>query len=102
MGRTLSQRPPAQIVATLRARADTRAAPPGVGPLAPLADVCVHLRDVAPPLRLDVTPALEDWRLALGFLVSHRARVGLVPGVDSMGCSGGRTTRTGATAPGPS
>jgi hypothetical protein len=39
----------------------------------------VHLRDAARPLGSPVSPPLEDWRSALEFLVSPRARRGFVP-----------------------
>ena len=44
-----------------------------------MADGCIHLRDAARPLGLDVTAPLDDWRIVLGFLVSKRARRGFVP-----------------------
>lgn len=79
ISRKLAQRAPAEIVATLRAKADAGIQPPGVGALGPMADGCIHLRDAARPLGLDVTAPLDDWRIVLGFLVSKRARRGFVP-----------------------
>jgi uncharacterized protein (TIGR03083 family) len=77
--RRLGRRPTAEIVATLRAKADVRMAPPGVGPAGPFTDSCVHLRDAARPLGSALSPPSADWRTALDFLVSRRARRGFVP-----------------------
>jgi uncharacterized protein (TIGR03083 family) len=79
MSRSLAQRPTEEIVQTLIEKADSRVRPPGVGPLGPMADSCIHLRDGARPLGLDVTPPLDDWRLVLDFLHSPAARRGFVP-----------------------
>ncbi len=76
--RRLAQQPVADIVASLRANADSRFSPPGTGPGAPLAEVCVHTRDVAQPLGLDVSAGLPAWRGALEFLTSARANAGFV------------------------
>lgn len=77
--RELARRPPETMVTILRDKADMRVAPPGIGALGPMTDVCVHLRDAARPLGVDVGPPLQDWRLALDFLVSPTARRGFVP-----------------------
>lgn len=69
------QRPVAELVRTLR-HLSTNIAAPGVGPLGPLADACIHLRDVAIPLGMDTTVPLEDWRSVLNFLITSRARAG--------------------------
>ena len=79
ISRKLAQRAPDEIVATLRAKADAGIKPPGVGALGPMADGCIHLRDAARPLGLDVTAPLDDWRIVLDFLASKRARRGFVP-----------------------
>jgi uncharacterized protein (TIGR03083 family) len=79
MSRSLAQRPTEEIVRTLIEKADSRVRPPGVGPLGPMADSCIHLRDAARPLGLDVTPPLDDWRVVLDFLHSRAARRGFVP-----------------------
>jgi hypothetical protein len=47
--------------------------------MGPMADSCIHLRDAARPLGLDVTPPSVDWRIVLDFLVSPTARRGFVP-----------------------
>ena len=79
ISRDLARRGPAAIVATLREKADSRVRPPGVGALGPMADSCIHLRDAARPLELDVTAPLDDWRIVLDFLTSPAARRGFVP-----------------------
>jgi uncharacterized protein (TIGR03083 family) len=79
VSRELARRPTTEIVAVLREKADTRSAPPGLGPLGPFTDSCVHLRDAARPLGSAVSPPLADWRTVLDFLVSKRARRGFVP-----------------------
>ena len=79
ISRDLARREPAEIVRTLREKADQAMRVPGMGPLGPMADSCIHLRDAARPLGLDVTAPLDDWRIVLDFLVSKRARRGFVP-----------------------
>jgi uncharacterized protein (TIGR03083 family) len=79
ISRQLAQRPTTEIVAVLREKADVHTAPPGLGPAGPFTDSCVHLRDAARPLGSPVSPPLADWRAALDFLVSARARRGFVP-----------------------
>jgi uncharacterized protein (TIGR03083 family) len=78
MSRQLGKRPTAQLVATLRANAERRFAPPGTGPLAPLTDLAVHTRDVARPLGLPASASLEAWRAVLDFLASAKAKRGFV------------------------
>lgn len=78
ISRTLAQRPTDDLVATIRAKSGRRFSPPGVGPLGPFTDTCVHLRDAARPLGLPVDVSLDDWRTALEFLVSPRGRRGFV------------------------
>lgn len=79
VSRRLAARGPDAIVRTLREKADSRVRPPGVGAFGPMSDSCIHLRDAARPLGLDVTPPLDDWRIVLDFLVSPAARRGFVP-----------------------
>ena len=64
---------------TLRRHARTRFTPPGAGPGAPLADLCIHLRDMARPLGLPATASDDAWRAVLEFLVSAQAHRGFVP-----------------------
>jgi uncharacterized protein (TIGR03083 family) len=77
--RNLARRGPDAMVTTLREKADSRVRPPGVGAMGPMADSCIHLRDAARPLGLDVTPPPDDWRIVLDFLVSPAARRGFIP-----------------------
>ena len=79
VSRELARRPTTEMVAVLRQKADSRIAPPGLGPAGPFTDSCVHLRDAARPLGSPVSPPLADWRAVLDFLVSRRARRGFVP-----------------------
>ncbi len=79
VSRKLARRTPDEIVATLRAKADNRFRPPGVGAFGPFSDSCIHLRDAARPLGSDVTPPPDDWRIVLDFLVSPAGRRGFVP-----------------------
>ena len=74
-----AQQPTAQIVDQLRARADVRLKPPVTGALGPMTDTCIHLRDAARPLGLDVNPPPRAWRPALEFLTSKPASRGFVP-----------------------
>ena len=77
--RTVAARPTDELVSGLRERASTRLAPPVIGPLGPMTDTCIHLRDAARPLGLDVCPPPASWRPALDFLVSKPARRGCIP-----------------------
>ena len=77
--RTVAARPTDELVTGLRERASTRLAPPVIGPLGPMTDTCIHLRDAARPLGLDVCPPPASWRPALDFLVSTPASKGFIP-----------------------
>ncbi len=68
--RSLARHEPKQLVALLRAHATDRADPPRVGPIGPFAETCVHLRDIARPLRLAATAPQEDWLELLDHLTS--------------------------------
>ncbi|MEM8902373.1 MAG: maleylpyruvate isomerase family mycothiol-dependent enzyme [Actinomycetota bacterium] len=59
-GRELGARPPAEIVADLRANAEHRFTPPGAGPEAPLSDVLVHSHDIGAAVgwTVEVDPAV--------------------------------------------
>jgi uncharacterized protein (TIGR03083 family) len=72
-------RPMDEIVQVLRERAGSRWTPPGNGAIAPLTDVCLHVRDVARPLGLDVGAPTENWRLVLDFVVSPGSRRAFMP-----------------------
>jgi uncharacterized protein (TIGR03083 family) len=77
--RTVAARPTDELVSGLRERASTRLTPPVVGPLGPMTDTCIHLRDAGRPLGLDVCPPPASWRPALEFLVSTPASRGFIP-----------------------
>ncbi|WP_448641967.1 maleylpyruvate isomerase family mycothiol-dependent enzyme [Geodermatophilus sp. URMC 63] len=77
--RRVAARSTDEIVAGLREHASARLAPPVVGPLGPMTDTCIHLRDAARPLGVDVGPSPAGWRPALDFLVSRTAGRGFVP-----------------------
>ncbi len=77
--RALAQRTTVELVDLLRSNAHRRFSPPGVGPGGQLTDTCVHLRDAARPLGLDVSPPLRAWRLALDHIVGPKGRYGFAP-----------------------
>ena len=77
--RKVAARPTDELVTGLRKRASTRLTPPVIGPLGPMTDTCIHLRDAARPLGLDVCPPPASWRPALDFLVSKPATKGFIP-----------------------
>jgi uncharacterized protein (TIGR03083 family) len=77
--RKAAARPTDELVTGLRERASTRLTPPVIGPFGPMTDTCIHLRDAARPLGLDVCPPPASWRPALDFLVSKPATKGFIP-----------------------
>jgi uncharacterized protein (TIGR03083 family) len=80
--RRLAQHPRQEIVALLREHAADRVSPPMVGPWGQLAEVCLHLRDIARPLALtgpEADAPREDWVLLLGYLTSPTVAPALVP-----------------------
>lgn len=103
--RELAARPTGDLVAALRANAEDRFAPPGLGPIAPLADVVVHGLDVARPLGLppafdpDAARAVLD-RLHRGLpaFAPRRRVAGLRFEATDLGWAGG----TGPVVAGPS
>lgn len=76
--RRIARRPPEELVATLRARADERVDPPRVGPMGPFAETCIHLRDIARPLGLDTDARRADWLDLLTYLTAPGAAPGLI------------------------
>ncbi len=68
LARKQARRPFAEIVQTLRDKADHRFTPPGQGPEAPLTDVIVHGLDITTPLGLGHQVADEHLVVALGYL----------------------------------
>ncbi len=99
--RKVAARPTDELVTGLRERASTRLRPPVIGPLGPMTDTGIHLRDAARPLGLDVCPPPASWRPALDFLVSKPASRGFIPATDSSACASSPPTRTGSTERGP-
>jgi uncharacterized protein (TIGR03083 family) len=69
----------AELIDLLRANAEHRFTPPGLGPEAPLTDVVVHGQDIARPLGIDRPVATEVSTVVLDFLVSSKAARGFVP-----------------------
>jgi uncharacterized protein (TIGR03083 family) len=70
-----SQRSTSDIVNELRANAEHRFTPPGLGPEAPLLDVVVHGRDIGRPLGLSRTLPPEVAEQVLEFLMTKKAKV---------------------------
>jgi uncharacterized protein (TIGR03083 family) len=64
---------PAELVRTLRERADERLDPPVIGPRGPMADSLIHLRDAARPLGAETNPPAEHWHHVLDFLTDPKA-----------------------------
>lgn len=80
--RRLARRSRDEVVEQLREHAADRVSPPRVGPWGQLAEVCLHLRDIARPLRLTGAHAdapEADWALLLGYLTSPAVAPALVP-----------------------
>ena len=70
-----SQRSTADIVDELRANAEHRFTPPGLGPEAPLLDVVVHGRDIGRPLGLSRMLPPEVAEQVLEFSITKKAKV---------------------------
>jgi uncharacterized protein (TIGR03083 family) len=71
----LAQRPTSALVGTLRAHAETRWTPPGLGPEAPLTDIVIHTQDICRPLGIPQSVDGERARRILDFLVSRKGQV---------------------------
>ena len=71
----LARRPTSELVSVLRANAQTRWTPPGIGPEAPLTDILIHTLDTCHPLHISHTIEPARLRHALNFLVSRKSRV---------------------------
>lgn len=74
LSRAEATRPFPDLVANLRANADSRFAVAGVGPRGPLTDVLVHTVDIAVPLRLSWSAPSDAVRVSVEFATSSRAR----------------------------
>ena len=104
--REIGSQPVSRLVTTLRDNAESRWTPPGKGAIAPLTDLCVHVRDVARPLDLDVCAPRETWREILTSLFSGQARSGTIPrhraeGLEVHATDLGETWGNGARLEGP-
>jgi uncharacterized protein (TIGR03083 family) len=75
----VAARPTAEIIADLRAQAQSRFRPPSLGPEAPLSEVLLHGEDIRVPLGIADERPVERWRGALDFLVTPKAVRGFVP-----------------------
>jgi len=73
------QRTNAELAAALRANAEHRFTPPGLGPEAPLTDIVVHTQDISRPLGIPTPIPAEHAHVVLDFLVSPKAVRGFVP-----------------------
>jgi uncharacterized protein (TIGR03083 family) len=76
--RRLARRHPVEITALLRAHADDQVSPRRVGPWGPFAETCIHLRDIARPLRLDIDLPHQQWVTLLDYLTSAQVAAALV------------------------
>lgn len=102
-----ADRPVAELAATLRANADHRFTPPGLGAHAPLTDIVVHTLDMRVPLGLPGPgPAPEALDEILSFLMTRAATRGFlpkdrVPGLCFASDDTGWTAGTGPLVAGP-
>jgi uncharacterized protein (TIGR03083 family) len=67
-----------ELLDAYRRVANKRFAPPGIGPIAPLTDLLVHIRDIERPLNLSSTIEEVSMHTVLGFVCGGKAR-GFVP-----------------------
>jgi uncharacterized protein (TIGR03083 family) len=77
---------PAALAQRLRASAGKRFAPPMVGPIAPLTDICVHTRDIERPLGITSQLHPDALRATLNYTCGGKAR-GFVPASRTNGFS---------------
>jgi uncharacterized protein (TIGR03083 family) len=74
LARRAAQAPPGELVAAIRANAESHFTPPGHDWHAPLTDTYVHTQDICIPLGI-VSPAdPAQWPVVLDFLVSKKAK----------------------------
>ena len=108
LARAYAARPVPALVQRLEQRSHVALSPPGVGPHGPFADSCIHLRDVAIPLGLSISPPVEDWVRVLEFLPTPRARTagflprGRLDGLVLQATDADWSSGTGATVAGTS
>jgi uncharacterized protein (TIGR03083 family) len=103
--RRRGQLPAAEIVATLRQRADYPLRPPVFGPVAPFADILIHGGDIRIPLSLPFEPDPQQVAIALDFLTEPWP-FGFVPlgrlwGISLHGTDTDRSWGEGAEIRGP-
>jgi uncharacterized protein (TIGR03083 family) len=80
LARGQAQRPYADLVDTLRRRADSQFVPPGAGPEAPLTDLLVHGLDICWPLGITHPVPAERRRKVLTYLAGTSPRSFVAPG----------------------
>ena len=78
LARHVARRPVAELAELLRRHADSRFAPPVIGPRGPLTDALVHAGDMCVPLGLPHDPAPDAVRMSLDFVTGGRP-FGFVP-----------------------
>lgn len=69
-----AQTSPEELVAAIRANADSHFTPPGQDWHAPLTDTYVHTQDICIPLGIVAPADPEQWPVILDFLVSKKTR----------------------------
>jgi len=78
--KTAAATPVAELAATVRANAEHRFTPPGMGAHAPLTDIVVHTLDMRVPLGVPGSgPGAEAVNEVLGFLMTSKATKGFLP-----------------------
>jgi uncharacterized protein (TIGR03083 family) len=76
--RKLARRSATEVIALLRSHAADQVSPPRVGPMGPFAETCIHLQDIAIPIRRDIDVPTSHWRVLLSYLVTDGAAKSLV------------------------
>lgn len=66
-------RDPKELAATYRHLAGKNFTPPGLGPIAPLSDICIHTRDIERPLGRPSTLVRTDLEAVTAFICGGRA-----------------------------
>ena len=100
VARATGDREPKELLTAYRTLADTRFAPPLVGPIAPLADVLVHTLDIERPLGRRTAPEPTAVRAALDYVCGGRA-YGFVPTKRTKGLRFEATDLDWSTGSGP-